>query len=119
MNNANALLTLRDFAMNWWPNDRSLIPASIILYWPYTEELGYYIGILLKCDIVIIPSSLVPDVLKYIHRGHLGIEKCRLRARRLVFWPNMNIDIVKLVNSCEQCQVHAGPQNKNFTYYMN
>ena len=119
LNNDNDLLTLRDFVMNGWPNDRSLIPASIIPYWPYKEELGYYNGILLKCDRVIIPSSLVPDVLKDIHRGHLGIEKCRLRARRSVFWPNMNIDIAKLVNSCGQCQVHAGPQNKNFTYNMN
>ena len=114
LNNDNDLLTLRDFVMNGWPNDRSLIPASIIPYWPYKEELGYYNGILLKCDRVIIPSSLVQDVLKDIHRGHLGIEKCRLRARRSVFWPNMNIDIAKLVNSCVQCQVHAGPQNKNF-----
>ena len=71
------------------------------------------------CDRVIIPSSLVPDVLIDIHRSHSGIEKCRLRARRSVFWPNMNIDIAKLDNSCEQCQVHAGPQNKNFNYNMN
>ena len=112
LNNDNYLLTLHDFVINGWPNDRSLIPASIIPYWPYKEKLGYYNGILLKCDKIIIPSSLVPDVLKDIHRGHLGIEKCRLRARRSVFWPNMNIDIAKLVNSCVQCQVHAGPQNK-------
>ena len=71
LNNDKDLLTLRDFVMNGWPNDR------------------------------------------------LGIEKCRLRARRSVFWPNMNIDIAKLVNSCVQCQVHAGSQNKNFTYNMN
>ena len=31
----------------------------------------------------------------------------------------MNIDTVKLVNSCEQYQVHVGPQNKNFTYNTN
>ena len=48
----NDLLTLRDFGMNWWPND---------------EELGYYNGIPLKCDRVIIPSYLVPDVV-YIHQ---------------------------------------------------
>ena len=31
---------------------------------------------------------------------------------------DMNIDIGNLVNSCEQCEVHAGPQNTNFTYNM-
>ena len=30
----------------------------------------------------------------------------------------MTIYIGKLVHSCEQCQVHAGPQNKSFTYKM-
>ena len=119
LNNDTDLPTLSDFVMNGWPNDRSLIPASIIPYWPYKKELGYYNGILLKCVRVIIPSSIVPDVLIFIHRGHLGIEKCRLSARRSVFWPNMNFDIAKLVYSGEQYQVHAGPQNKNFTYNMN
>ena len=66
LNNGNALLTVRDFVMHGWPKDQSLIPASIIPYWPYKEELGYYNGILLKCDRVIIPSSLIPDVLKDI-----------------------------------------------------
>ena len=35
LNNYNDLLTLRDFVMHGWPNDRSLIPASIIPHWPY------------------------------------------------------------------------------------
>ena len=47
LNNDNDLLTLRDFVMNGWPNYRSLILASIIPYWPYKEELGYYNGMLL------------------------------------------------------------------------
>ena len=73
----------------------------------------------MKCDRAIIPNSLNGEVLKDIHRGHLGIEKCRLRARRSVFWPNMNVDIAKIVNQCEQCQVHSRPQTKTYTYNKN
>ena len=53
---------------------------TVLPYWPYKDELGYYNGIIVKGDRVVIPSSLVNDVLKDIHSGHLGIEKCRLRA---------------------------------------
>ena len=62
-----------------------------------------------------IPSSLVNDVLKDIHSGHLGIEKCRLCARASVFWPNMNKDIAQMVNSCEKCQVNAGAQANDYS----
>ena len=113
------LLTVRDYVIHGWPSNRSNIPTEVLPYWPYKDEIGYYNGILLKCDRVIIPNSLIGEVLKDIHRGHLGIEKCRLRARRSVFWPNMNVDIAKIVNQCELCQVHGGPQTKTYTYNMN
>ena len=87
------LLTVRDYVIQGWPSNRSNIPTEVLPYWPYKDEIGYYNGILLKCDCVIIPNSLIGEVPKDIHRGHLGIEKCRLRARRSVFWPNMNVDI--------------------------
>ena len=54
-------------------------------------------------------------MLKDIHSGHLGIEKCCLRARASVFWPNMNKDIAQMVNSCEKCQVNAGAQANDYS----
>ena len=112
------LLQLRDMTLSGWPSDRSHVPASLLAYWPYKDELAYYSGVLLKGSRIIIPSSLRSAVLKDIHRGHLGIEKCRLRARRYVFWPNMNIDISSVVHACEICQSHAAPQPKQYTYTM-
>ena len=111
----NTLLTVRDFITEGWPADRSSIPTTVLPYWPYKDELGYYNGIIVKGDRVVIPSSLVNDVLKDIHSGHLGIEKCRLRARASVFWPNMNKDIAQMVNSCEKCQVNAGAQANDYS----
>ena len=60
----------------------------------------------------------------YYHESN-GKAECyvrivkNLRARRSVFWPNMNVDIAKIVNQCELCQVHGGPQTKTYTYNMN
>ena len=53
-----------------------------------------------------IPSVLRSEMLCLIHQGHLGIEKCRQRARQVLFWPNMNKDIENMVTSCATCQRH-------------
>ena len=85
MSRDNTLLTVKDFITEGWPADRSSIPSTVLPYWPYKDQLGYYNGIIVKRDHVVIPSSIVNDVLKDIHSGHLGIEKGRLRARASVF----------------------------------
>ena len=38
-----------------------------------------------------------------IHQGHLGIEKCKTRARDTFYWPGMNHEITDLVTNCETC----------------
>ena len=112
------LLLLRDMVLRGWPSNRSDLQATLLPYWTYKDELACYNGVLLKGDRVVIPSSLVSQVLKDIHRGHLGIEKSRLRARRCVFWPNMNVDISKMISQCSTCQTYAGPQPKHYSYNM-
>lgn len=41
---------------------------------------------MIKCDKIIVPEALRRNMLKAIHAGHLGIEKCKLRAIELLFW---------------------------------
>ena len=42
---------------------------------------------------LLIPSTLRKKVLEQIQDGHLGIEKCMLKARDSVFWPGISNDI--------------------------
>ncbi|KAL7858896.1 hypothetical protein SRHO_G00140430 [Serrasalmus rhombeus] len=53
---------------------------------------------------IVIPKSLRHDMLKKIHAGHLGIEKCRKRAREVMYWPRINHDIANEVSDCSTCQ---------------
>ena len=46
---------------------------------------------------LLIPSTLRKKVLEQIHDGHLGIEKCMLKARDSVFWPGISNDICEAV----------------------
>ena len=93
------LLLLRDMVLRRLPSNRSNLSVTILPYWTYKDELACYIGVIPKGDIVVIIFNLVSQVLNDIRRGHLGIEKSRLRARRCVFWPNMNVDISKMFSA--------------------
>ena len=41
--------------------------------------------IVYKGSKIVIPKSLRKEMLKKIHAGHLGIEKCRKRAREVMY----------------------------------
>ncbi|KAI7810790.1 hypothetical protein IRJ41_006595 [Triplophysa rosa] len=54
----------------------------------------------------------LPDMMRRLHEGHLGAEKCKRRARTAVYWPRMNGDIDRMVSSCEICLKHQAKQQK-------
>ena len=58
----------------------------------------------MKGDRIVIPKSLRKDMLHRVHYSHLGIEKCKQRARDVIFWPGMCSEIEKLIQGCLVCQ---------------
>ena len=89
--------------------------------WPRSEcrqfynirgELSIVNGLLLRKNRIIIPQSLRPEMLKRLHEGHLGMEKCKRRARTAVYWPGINADIDRMVSSCETCLKHQRKEPK-------
>ena len=51
------------------------------------------------------------DVLKKVHETHLGIEKCKARARASMYWPGMTNDIEEMIAKCPTCAKFK-PRNK-------
>ena len=49
------------------------------------------------------PSSLRRQMLNLVHESHLGIIKCKQRAREVLYWPAMNSDIEETVKNCTKC----------------
>ena len=52
------------------------------------------------------------DMKVKIHDGHLGIEKCKFRARETLFWPGMNMEITEIIKGCSECQEYRKYQQK-------
>ena len=51
-------------------------------------------------------------MLKRIHEGHLGMDKCKVLARTTLYWPGMSRDIEDVVSRCVICNSHRNQQQR-------
>ena len=61
----------------------------------------------------ILPSSLIPDVLYYLHDqfGHQGRDRTTSLVKERFFWPGMSKDIEQWVANCGRCVRRKSPTN--------
>ena len=102
---------LRHYIHVGWPVDRRMLPQEIYTFWNYREDLLMENGLVTKGARLMIPSTLRSKVLEQIHDGHLGTEKCMIRARDSVagqeFWPGAQ-------QSPETQQIAEAKEQRNF-----
>ena len=106
------LAVLQNVILSGWPQVKQECPPAAVPYWNVREELSVANGIILRGSKMVIPATMRSHILKKIHEGHLGIEKCRRRARDAVYWPQMNSDISNLVENCSICLRYKPNQQK-------
>ena len=106
------LTALREIISSRWPEKRKQVPVSLRKYWAYRDELSIENGLVLKGERVIVPECQRAEILEKIHQAHQGVEKCQLRARSCIFWPNINKDIEARVQKCKACQEGQNTQAK-------
>ncbi|XP_034094911.1 uncharacterized protein K02A2.6-like [Gymnodraco acuticeps] len=78
----------------------SVTEAPLKLYHQRREELSVRDGCMLWGARVIIPNKGREKILKVLHQTHSGM------SRSYVWWPGMDQDVEKEVQSCEECQKH-------------
>ena len=108
--NDETLQTLSRVIQEGWPNEKSNCPGGISDYWNGRDELSEADGLLFKGSKIIIPASMRREMLEKIHEGHLGIEKCKRRAREVMYWPRINQDVANMVKNCNSCLTYQRKQ---------
>ena len=88
---------------NGWPEYKNQLCKSLQEYWKLKSELTCVDGIVMKNERIVIPEVLQPEILRYLHVGHFGIEKTKARARTVVYWMGMNADIAEMISKCNTC----------------
>ena len=59
--------------------------------------------IVFKGTCIVIPHKKHQATLHLIHEGHLGLGKCKLRAKDTVYQPGLNNQLEKLILNCKLC----------------
>ena len=85
-----------------WPVHKWSLKPLVRPYWPIHDDIHEVEGLVFVGDKLLIPSSLRGEMLNKIHETHLGMEKCKARARELLYWPGMTNDIEELVRRANQ-----------------
>ena len=92
-----------------FPCDKNLL-TDLHEFWLHKEMLSIESGLITCGNRIIVPRAMQPGMLQYIHQGHQGKERCLLRIRNTVFWPQMTYDIQQLIEKCMICQEYRKSQ---------
>ena len=114
INNDEDLKVIRNYIFTKWPNNINKVPINLKPYYKIRSEITVGPNDLIYFnDRVIIPTSWRNKILNDIHIGHLGINKCILKAKHTVYWPNINQQIESLIDRCEVCSRYANSNPKD------
>ena len=51
-------------------------------------------------------------MLKQVHEGHFGMDKCKMRMSNCCYWPNVNKEIEEMIKNCPTCLEFAPAKPK-------
>ena len=95
------LALLKHTIVQEWPSSIKQVPPVLQPYWTFRDNLTVEDGLILKSTRIVVPNKQQEAILKLIHEGHLGLNKCKLQAKETVYWPGLNDQLEKLVLNYE------------------
>ena len=109
------LAILKHIIQHGWPKTIKEVPQDIQKYWTFCKELTIEDGLILKGMWIIIPEKMREDILKQIHEGHLGFNKCQMRVKETVYWPGLNDQLENPILNCQLCLKYSKSKNKSMS----
>ncbi|KAJ2949202.1 hypothetical protein O0L34_g6147 [Tuta absoluta] len=108
----DSLVKVQECYERGWPVNKKGLHVAATQYWTVKDDIHVVNGIVFRNNQIVVPRSLRKEVLDRIHEGHLGIEKCKKRARDVVWWPGMSSEIEQCVQRCDTCQRHRAAKRR-------
>ena len=97
------LVKLARIIQNGWCESRGDLDADLHTFWIHRMNMHIANGIIMNGSRIVVPKFLQQEYLQCLHMGHLGVSKCRSRAKTTVFWPDIDRDISQLIARCKVC----------------
>lgn len=100
----NILKFVLEFQKTNWPDTTKNLCPEMKQYFKIKDDIFVSDDILFLNNKLIVPPQQRRKILHLLHEGHFGVEKTRLAARNLFYWPNMSKEIEDFVLQCEICE---------------
>ena len=95
------LALLKHSIVQGWPKSIKQVSPESQPFWTFREELIVEDGLMLKGTRIVISNKQCKAILELFHEAHLGLNKCKLRAKENVYWPELNDQLEDLVLNCQ------------------
>lgn len=102
--NDPVLRRVKFYYFRGWPKTMSKITNDLKLFYKMRNDIFVTENLLFYNNRIIIPNNSKNKILDLLHTGHIGIERMRLKAQELYYWPRINLDIQDFVQNCKICQ---------------
>ena len=76
------------------------IPKELFPYYSHRSRITYHVGILLKNQKIMAPTTLCSEIKSIIHQGHFGPKNSKKHARQALFWPLIQSEIEDMIKNC-------------------
>lgn len=97
------IITIKEYIEHGWPEEKNNCKDGTIQFYKYKEDLAVQENILTYQDRIVIPTHWRQKCIKYLHAGRFGIVRSKRRAKRTVWWPNINNQLKDAISNCETC----------------
>lgn len=102
--NCATLTKVAEFIMNGWPDRKRLIRSEeVTRYFDQRHSLSVRENCIFFGERIVVPKIHRERILNELHEGHPGIIRTKMLARGKVWWPKIDDDIQRLIQSCETC----------------
>jgi len=96
------------YVQNGWP-PREDLSADVRPFTQYEADLHIVRGLLALNGLLYLPPPIRSTIIERLHQGHLGVEKCRQRARDSVWYPGISAAIKSYISRCAACVERRPP----------
>ena len=93
---------LKAYCKDGWPV-MNTPKGPVNHYWCASGELTIQGDLLMRVSRLRIPATVRADILQQLHEGHLGVTKCRERARQSVWRKGMDRQLREFILCCSVC----------------
>ena len=83
-----------------WPDREQSIRPEVRDYFASRYNYSACDDLLFYNDRIVMPEVMRAETIQSLHSGHLGLNKCRERAKSTVWWPGISKDLEQAVRSC-------------------